>query len=381
MKKLIRYFLLPLLILLLLAAAGLYLRYGGGKPYPDISTDPWLPADSLHVFFQYDEPVGNVAASRDTGYPIRVFMTVHPESRPDHWKVLEITDGTPQPYPDEAAQQTLFKTVLGLYVDRQNRLWTIDHGNHGTGRVRLLAFELGHNRIVHDYTFSPEIAEKGSFFNDLCVSPDGRYVFVADVSFWAKKPSLVVYDTQTKQTISRLDGHPSLTNMGFVPVTPAKKMRFFGGLADLMPGIDGIDIDPQGQYVYYAAMSHDGLYRVPVGSLTDFGKSDAAIAASVERIATKPLSDGIRVAPDGSVLITDIEHQGIYRVGPDGKGHTLIKDARIRWADGLSLGSDGFWYLTDSDIPDQTLQSKAHMALHKPYFVYRFKIPDSELSR
>lgn len=373
MKKLTHYLLLPLGLLLLLLAGILYARYGGGREYPDISTAPVLPADSVQVYFQYNEPVGNVAATRDTGTATRVFMSVHPESRPEHWKVLEITGGTARPYPDAAAQQQLFNTVLGLYADWQNRLWTIDHGNHGTGAVRLLAFDLGTNRVVHDFTFPGDIAEKGSLFNDLCVSPDGRYVFIADISFWAKQPSLVVYDTQTKHTASRLDGHPSLHSMGFVPVTPAKKMRFFGGLADLMPGIDGIDIDSAGRYVYYAGMCNDGLFRVPVQSLVDFNLNGASLAATVERVCTKPLSDGIRVAPDGRVLVTDIEHRGVYEVSPDGKGRTLIKDARIRWADGLSLGGDWYWYLTDSDIPDLTLQSKAHMAEHQPFFVYRFK--------
>lgn len=130
-KKLIWYFLMPLISLALLLAGTLYVRYGGGQPYPDVSTAPILPADSLQVYFQYDEPVGNVAASRDTTYPTRVFMTVHPESRPKHWKVLEITGGVARPYPNEDAQQSIFTTVLGLYVDNQNRLWTIDHGNHG----------------------------------------------------------------------------------------------------------------------------------------------------------------------------------------------------------------------------------------------------------
>lgn len=40
-------------------------------------------------------------------------------------------------------------------------------------------------------------------------------------------------------------------------------MPFFGGLINLKLGIDGIAVDRAGQYVYYAAMAHNGLYRVP----------------------------------------------------------------------------------------------------------------------
>lgn len=42
---------------------------------------------------------------------------------------------------------------------------------------------------------------------------------------------------------------------------------------------------------------------------------------------------------------------------------------------GLSFGGDGYAYLADSDVPDQMLQSKEHMAAHKPYYIYRFRPP------
>ena len=61
-------------------------------------------------------------------------------------------------------------------------------------------------------------------------------------------------------------------------------------------------------------------------------------------------------------------------MAPDGKLTTLIRDdARIRWADALSFGPDGYLYIADSAIPDQMLQSKAHMQSKAPYYICRFK--------
>lgn len=100
--------------------------------------------------------------------------------------------------------------------------------------------------------------------------------------------------------------------------------------------------------------------------------NDEELAAAVERVSDKPLSDGIRTDSSGNIYITDIENQGIYVVPQRGSGFTLIKDERIRWADGLSLGADAYFYLADSDIPNQILQRKKHMAEHAPYFIYRF---------
>lgn len=375
MKKTLFRIFLFLLAAVVVLAFGLYLRYGGGKPYPDISGAPILTGADLETVIAYPEPIGNVAASNDTAFAQRVFFTVHPESRPEKNKLLEIREGVAEPFPSEAAQAG-FLTPLGIYCDKQNRLWVIDHGNHGMSAVRLTAFDLQSGAEVHSYTFPREVAELGSFFNDLSVSPDGRYVAVADVSFWRKKPSLVIYDIKLGRSRSLLDSHPSVCNQGWLPVNDIKKMRFFGGLADLMPGIDGIDIDPTGTWIYYAAMSHDHLYRVPLALVTDFSRSPEEVAAAVEEVAQKPLSDGIRVDALQNVLITDVDHNGIAVVnGNTGERHTLLKDARIRWADGLSLGADGYWYLADSAIPHQMLQSKAHMQANAPYYIFRFRMP------
>jgi sugar lactone lactonase YvrE len=373
--KILKYTGLTLLVVIPLLLGYIYWHYGGGSNYPDLTSSPLLNEKDVELFFSYPEPIGNVAVTRDTNYQTRVFFTVHPESRPEGNKVLEIVAGKAIPYPDAASQKTLFNTVLGVYVDNQNRLWTIDHGNHATQDVKLLAFDLKTNKVAHEHIFPSHVAEWLSFFNDLTVSPDGKYVFVADVSFWRKSPSIAVYDVEKKESRSLLDNHASVSAQNWVPKNPTKEMRFFGGLACLKAGIDGIDCDTEGKYVYYASMAHEGLYRIPIKTLTDKQLSASEVAKQVEFIAKKPLSDGIRLDKAGNVYITDIDHQGVSVVTPQKELKTLIKDKRIRWADGLSFAGDGWCYLADSAIPDQMLMSKAHMKAKAPYHIFRFKSP------
>ena len=123
MKKL----LLLLLILALILTTVAWLRYGGGQSYPNLSTSPILAEDALEEVLSYRLPIGNVAVSSSG----RVYFTVHPEARPKGNKLLEYVDGASVPFPNGTSQQTLFDTVLGVAIDRYNRLWTIDHGNHG----------------------------------------------------------------------------------------------------------------------------------------------------------------------------------------------------------------------------------------------------------
>lgn len=343
-------------------------RHGGGKPFADRSTAPLLPASALEVVATLDEPAGNIAVS-STG---RIFFTVHPESRPEKNKVVELVNGKPVPYPD-AASQALYETVLGVRIDRQERLWTIDHGTHGLGRPRLLAFDLATNTLVHRYDFPKEIAGAGSFFNDLVIDPSGKRVYIADTSVFGKTPALVVYDVEKKQARRLLENDASVREQDWIINAKGHEMVFFGGLMALKPAVDSIALDRKGEWVYFGAMTHETLFRVRTADLNDETLDAKALSARVETFGPKVLSDGLSTDLDGNVYLTDVEHGAIALLGQDHKLQTLLRDPRLRWPDGLSFGPDHWLYLADSDIPDIMLQSKAHVRASAPYYVFRFK--------
>ena len=104
---------------IILTTIVLWVRYGGGAPYPDMSTIPRLSTDAIEEVLTYPEPIGNVAVNAEG----RLFFTVHPESRPRGNKLLEYVDGAALPYPSGQLQSELFDTVLGVAIDRFDRLW------------------------------------------------------------------------------------------------------------------------------------------------------------------------------------------------------------------------------------------------------------------
>ena len=369
MRRVVRIVLWISLILVIGLVVLVRHRYGGGQPYPDVTGAPILDDNELETVLNYPEPIGNVAVSQDG----RVFFTVHPESRPEGAKLLEFRDGTARPYPDEVLQEELFQTPLGVVIDRQYRLWIIDHGKHGFDTPRLVAIDLLTDEVVHDHRFDDTAAPRGSFLQDLQVSPDGRAVFIADVSFWRKDPAIVVHDIATATDRRVLEDHPSVSAQNWIISTPAKRMIFFGGLAAMKPGIDGIAMTPDGAWLAYGAMSHDTLYRVPTSALLDGSLADRAIASKVEALGRKPLTDGLSADLEGGIWITDVEHGAVLRMGPDGDLETWIETPRIRWADALSFGPDGWLYLADSAIPDQVMRSKSHIASQAPYYIFRFR--------
>jgi len=359
--------LLLLVILVLASGVALWLRHGGGAPYPDLTTPALIGDDELEAVLDYPEPIGNVAVSRDG----RVFFTVHPEARPEGNKLLEFADGASVPFPNGASQQELFDTVLGVAIDRFDRLWTIDHGNHGLRTPRLLAFDLATGNLIHDEQFDETIAPKGSFLQDLQISPDGRTVIIADASFWRKTPAIIVYDVLTGTARRVLERNRSVSAENYIIFNDGSPMTFLGGLVALRGGVDGIALDKD--WLYFAALNGASLYRVSLEDLRNASIPDSQLAARVERVSEKPLSDGLSIDTEGNVFVTDVEHNAVFVVGPDRAPRTLARSARLRWPDALSFGPDGWLYVADSALRDVVLQSRDHIADAGPYSIYRFQ--------
>ncbi len=356
---------LTFLALLVILSVFIRVRYGGGEYYHNLSTEPLFPEDSLEIVFTFDQAFGNLTVSKDN----RIFFTIHPESRPDGDKLLEIVDGKTRAYPNEAFQDQ-FITILGTFIDQNNVLWTIDHGNHGLQGVRLLAFDLSTNKVVHDHTFSSEIAAVGSFFNDLQVSKEGM-VYIADLNLFGKNPALVVYNSKTGKSRRLLEKDASVYPQDWIIKSNNEDVTFFWGLFALKPGIDGLVLTANEDYLYYGAMAHESLFRIKTEYLNDRSLSPVELSQFVELVGSKPLNDGLSIDSLNNVYITDVEHNGIMRLSPDGMLITLIRSNKIRWADGASFGGDRHLYFTDSALPDQMLQSKVHMKSKAPYHIFR----------
>jgi sugar lactone lactonase YvrE len=359
--------LLILLTVLVAVAFTAWIRYGGGQAYPDLTRTPLLDEDELQAALSYPLPIGNVAVS-PTG---RVFFTVHPEARPQGNKLLEVVNGAAIPYPDARQQSELFDTVLGVAIDRQGRLWTIDHGNHGTRSARLLGFDLDDGRVVHDHRLPAEIAPLGSFLQDLQVSADGRTIIIADASFWRKRPAIIVYDVESEASRRVLESHPSVAAEKFVIAHGGKPMRFFGGLVALRGGVDGIALGRE--WLYFGSLSGSTLYRVRLRDLRDPELPAPQLAKRVEAYSAKPLSDGLSIDIEGNVYVTDVEHNAIFLIGEDREPRTLLRSSRIRWPDALSFGPDGWLYVADSALQDVVLRPQEHIDANGPYRVYRFR--------
>jgi sugar lactone lactonase YvrE len=378
-----------LVVLLLLAALVVFvrLRYGGGSTdFPERIGEPLLSGEALEEVASLPGPPGNVAVSADG----RVFLSIHPEGHP-RVKMVELVGGEARPFPDASWQAPrgedaggkplpFFDAVLGVRIDRRGRLWTLDHANHGIGQPRLLAFDVKSGTLVQRYDFPRSLTPRGSFLNDLQVSDDGRYVFIADSSIFGLDPALLIVDTESGRIRRVLAGHSSMQAEPYIPVVGGRKMRVFG-IFTVKPGVDSIALDNRGNLAF-AAVTARRMYRARVADLVDQQLAADALAARVEDFGDKPMTDGMSADAEGNLVLTDPGHDALQLLSPDGTLTTLVRDARLRWPDGLSFGpcdaaaaSAECLYVTCSALHQVIGRTPGQIRQAGPYQVFRLRMP------
>lgn len=277
------------------------------------------------------------------------------------------------PYPDTNAQEEKFTFPLSLRIDSQNRLWVLDYGTYGFRDVKLYAFDLHSNQMVHEFQFPRSIAGLGSMLNDFQVDTDGKKIYIADTSALAQNQAIIVYDVEKKKARRVLKKHPSVRNGTYAVHIQGKPLEIFGIFKPKF-GVDSIALSRDNRWLYYAPLNGGVLYRIKVSALNDETLSEKEIGEQVEKFADITMSDGITTDDAGNIYITDMENSAIHRVDREGKLQTLFKDfRRLRWPDGFSFGPCGVLYFTDSALQDVMMKSAGRIKKMRPYYIYRFR--------
>jgi hypothetical protein len=351
------------------------LVYVESASFPDRSAAPLLPSTELEKMVSLPLPPGNLAVADDQ----RIFFTFHPEASPDINVAVWANDEVrafpaPEWQPGGSAEHAL-NEVLSLRL-HNNELWLLDNGRHALNSVRLLAFDINSRELLHSYRFPRDVFPLGAHANDFRISADGRYFFITDASLLARTPALVVYDRAEGISRRLLHNDASVRAGAFEPVVQGQAMTLFG-LFTVNPGVDGIALDDAGEWLYFAAVAADQVYRIRVADLLNTDLPYATLSARVEALGPKTMTDGMALDAAGNLYFSDLEHSAIVRRTPAGELQTLLRSVDLRWPDGFSRQGD-YLYLTCSALHQVIGHSREDILAAGPYPIYRFSLSKAE---
>jgi sugar lactone lactonase YvrE len=351
------------------------IKYGSGKTYPDIGIENPEGNQRLEQLIKLDYPPGNVAVSANG----HVYFNYHPLTHPTRFSkatVFEWADGNITPFPS-AEMQKNFQGTFGLTVDKQNHLWLVEPATLDFKHTRVWAFDLTTKQIFHYYEFPEGVAKQAE---DIRVTGDGKYVIFPNPGIFRFGTSqLLVYSVDDHSVRTAIDGGPAVSAEDWTMQVNGKPYRIAYGLLNFDVGIDGIEISDDQQWVYIASMTNSHLYRVPLADVLNKNLTPKDVAAKIENIGAKPMSDGITLDKTGNVIITDVEHGGLMSLNPTTKKiTTLVRNKDIAWADGVAVGANNAIYFNNSAIPlyigqFATPPDEKLLLEHKPYYIYRLK--------
>lgn len=322
---------------------------------PSIAPDAGeqLVPGALEVVAELPINPGNLAVTAEG----RVFATVHQFRRADA-QLIEVT--APEryrPWPDAAwngafgSGPEVLNSVLGIAIDRKGRLWVLDNGLGDQPQTpKLLAFSIADGAPVFRYDFPPETGPVGSFLNDLAVDDERGFVYIADVG-GAHEPALVTVDINN-HTSRRFSASPALQAEDVDLIVEGRLIGTKGNDGKLKAAriaVNPITLSADGETLYFGAMNGETWYRVPARLLRD-GADDTAIASAIAKAGPKPVSDGASTDADGNHYFTDLGHNAIRVLHPDGRLETLVQDERLMWPDALSFGEPGWLYIAVNQL-------------------------------
>jgi sugar lactone lactonase YvrE len=240
------------------------------------------------------------------------------------------------------------------------------------GGAKLVAVDLGTDEVRQVISFSTQAAPPSSYLNDLRIDTITRTAFITDSGLGA----VLVVDLESGATRRFLDGHPALrADPTLVPVIGGRVWRLPDGQVPQIHA-DGVALDRESGRLYVHALTGRRLWSLPTDLLREPGVDDATLVERLRDHGDTVITDGMLMAPDGSVLHTALELDAVVAVRPDGQQRTVVSDPLLAWPDSLALSPDGWLYVTTSRIHDTEIFGHQRS---EPYRLLRFKLDQATL--
>ncbi len=355
-----------------------------------------------------DEPFGELEAvayfndAMPTGVTVsqkgRIFVNYPKWGDDVKFTVAEIVDGEAIAYPNEEINQPdsdadadALVSVQSVVVDPKDRLWILDTGSPmfketKYGGPKLVCVDLETNEVVKTILFPQDVALPTTYLNDVRFDLRRGESGAAFITDSAQKGAngIIVVDLGSGESWRKLNDHPSTKALHLPDFQPIVEGRPFLDKSSgetkqgAGMGTDGIAISADGARLFYCPLGSRRLYSVETDALFDRNLDDDAVARTVIDEGDRGgASDGLESDAAGFIYSTNYEHNAILRrlAKDTGKAwETVVHDARLLWADTMSIATDGYLYVTANQLHRQPKYQEGKDLRRKPYTLFRVKI-------
>lgn len=300
------------------------------------------------------------------------------------YSVVEVKDGKPVPYPSVAWNSfkkgetglNKFVCVQSVVTDDEGFLWVVDAAGIGLADVyqksnKILKINLATDSVERLYRFPENVAGKNVYLNDIRIDNKNGFAYLTSSS----NGGIVVLNTKTGDSRFILGNSPSVKSDPHYKFSALGKEVIKGDGTALKVNSDGIALTPDLAFLYYKPLTDNKLYRIKTGLLRDFTTTDENLNKSVEKLGNFVTTDGMIFDKNGNLYVGDLEKNSIVKITPDLKMQTLVQDdERLRWPDSYSISSEGYLYVSCSQIQYMPWFHQNQNKTTYPYRIYRLKI-------
>jgi sugar lactone lactonase YvrE len=317
----------------------------------------------------------------------RIFATVHWFER-DEPQVIEITGRTEyKPWPNAnwnrgfGQGNDAFDQPLGILVDSEDLVWTIDCGIFPTltdgqpplpnRSPRLLAFDAKTGENVYNLALPEDTCPPGTYPQDLAIDEVNGFAYLADIG-GNRQPAIIVVNLKNSR-VRRFEAHSSLNAENVDLMVEGKQLVFPDATGKFIPariGINPITLSADNETVFFGPMCGLAWYSVSARLFRD-NANDSSIAAAVQRVGNKPVCDGVATDADGNHFLTNLGENAIDQIDAQGRLTRLVQDERLIWADGVRFGLESWLYISVNQLNRSPLFSGAGEQGRPPYTIMR----------
>ncbi len=308
--------------------------------------------------------------------------------------VVEVFTGKMQPpasYPSPAwnawspgvRPERSWVCVQALHSDDLGRLWVLDPGapmfeGPIAGAPKLVRFETAKDRVGASFLFDEFVAPEGSYLNDVRVDTKDGFAWISDSGLGA----IVGVDLTTGKAMRFLEDHASTKAVPGTELVIGGKpwVNEYGQTPTV--NCDGIALSPDGQFVYYQALTGRDLYRVPTEAMKAAlrpagewggswsGATPSTVNEYVETMGQTFATDAMIMDENGVLYFTALERDAITARLPSGELVSVAADERISWPDSLAIHG-GRLYFTTARIHETGFGRPEGPFAEGPYGVFR----------